>query len=104
MRRPSTVERLAHLLEEARRQSGVSAVALADGQGLLIAGAGRYSSCEDLAAWAPLSSLRGRVASIEVWGQRVHLCASNPQALAPRAEGLLDAVRFALAPTLRWVA
>lgn len=92
------------MLEEARRSSGVSEVVLADGQGLLIAGAGRYASCEALAAWAPLSSVHGRVASTELWGQRLHLCTSHPSALAPRAEGLLEALRFTLAPALRWVA
>jgi hypothetical protein len=102
--RSSPSERLVALLEQARRVTGASAVALADEQGLLIAGAGRYASCEVLAAWAPLSKHRGRVASTEVWGRPIHLCTSDPEALSPFAESLLHRAKQTLSPALRWVA
>ncbi len=45
---------LAKLVEATRRRAGLTAVAVSDGTGMLLAGAGAHRLCEELAAWAPL--------------------------------------------------
>lgn len=45
---------LAKLAEATRRRAGLTAVAVSDGTGMLLAGAGAHRLCEELAAWAPL--------------------------------------------------
>ena len=45
---------LSHLLESARRRERLPALAIADASGLLVAGAGIFQDCEELAAQAPL--------------------------------------------------
>ena len=45
---------LSRLLDAARRDTRVEAVAVADETGCLVAGAGAWRACEELAAWAPL--------------------------------------------------
>jgi hypothetical protein len=45
---------LSHLLESARRRERLPALAIADASGLLVAGAGVFQDCEELAAQAPL--------------------------------------------------
>jgi hypothetical protein len=63
--RPSGVDRrkarsadalvaLGRLLDGSRRAGGLEAVALADETGCLVAGAGAFRTCEELAALAPL--------------------------------------------------
>lgn len=87
---------LCRLLEATRRRSGASALALADENGLCIAGAGEVSLCEDLAARAPLVA-RGRpgndtipcrldvvertmqVRRLRIDGIEVLLCAEGPE-------------------------
>jgi hypothetical protein len=95
---------LSSLLEVARRRLGVSALALADDQGLLIAGAGRHASCESLAALAPLSQGASRQLSMDLWGRPIHLCAAYRFGDPRRAEWVLQQVRQVLAPPLSWVA
>jgi hypothetical protein len=45
---------LGRLLDGSRRHGGLEAVALADETGFLVAGAGAFRTCEELAAMAPL--------------------------------------------------
>jgi hypothetical protein len=45
---------LTKLVEASRRRAGLTAVAVSDAMGLLLAGAGAHRLCEELAAWAPL--------------------------------------------------
>src|SRR5215210_1120465 len=44
---------LSRLLDGARRRSGLDALAVADETGILVAGAGAFRACEQLAAEAP---------------------------------------------------
>jgi hypothetical protein len=53
-RTTETLRALSRLLEAARRRAGLEALAVADGAGLLLAGAGPARLCDELAAWAPL--------------------------------------------------
>ncbi len=46
---------LGRLLDGVRRHSGIEALAVADPTGLLIAGAGAFRACEELAATAPFA-------------------------------------------------
>jgi hypothetical protein len=45
---------LSRMLESARTKSGLPVLAIADPSGLLVAGAGAFPDCEELAAHAPL--------------------------------------------------
>jgi hypothetical protein len=45
---------LGKLVEASRRRTGLTALAVSDSLGLLLAGAGAHQLCEELAAWAPL--------------------------------------------------
>jgi hypothetical protein len=45
---------LHYQLDRARRENQLSTVVLADGCGLVLAGAGTWAACEELAAYAPL--------------------------------------------------
>jgi hypothetical protein len=45
---------LHYQLAQARHESSVEAVVLADGSGVVVAGAGAWAVCEELAAYAPL--------------------------------------------------
>lgn len=47
-------EALGRLLEGARRDGDFEALALADETGILVAGAGAFRTCEEMAAFAPL--------------------------------------------------
>ncbi len=53
-RRGDTLLALSRLLDAARRDGELDAVAISDGSGVLVAGAGRWDACEELAAIAPL--------------------------------------------------
>ena len=44
------------LLDAARRRQGYAALVVADESGLLVAGSGHFAECEELAAYAPLTS------------------------------------------------
>ena len=46
---------LTRLLDAARRQSGLEALAVAEPGGVLLAGAGPARLCDEMAAWAPLA-------------------------------------------------
>ncbi|HMJ09981.1 MAG TPA: hypothetical protein VK524_01180 [Polyangiaceae bacterium] len=53
-RSSDTLVALSRLLESARVKNDVPALAVADPSGLLVAGAGAFQACEELAAHAPL--------------------------------------------------
>ncbi|HEV8246166.1 MAG TPA: hypothetical protein VGP93_10380, partial [Polyangiaceae bacterium] len=50
----NTLGALTRLLESARRRAEAVALALSDGSGVLVAGAGAAQLCDELAAYAPL--------------------------------------------------
>jgi hypothetical protein len=50
----TTLGALTRLLEAARRRSDLDALALCDGAGFLVAGAGAAQLCDELAAYAPI--------------------------------------------------
>jgi hypothetical protein len=104
---------LHYALSHARREGELDAIVLADPSGIVVAGAGSWAVCEELAAYAPLlahpepvgestssrlDSLRNEVEvrALEVAGQEVLLCARGPScrtgAMDPRvtraAEGI----------------
>jgi hypothetical protein len=84
---------LHYQLAHARNEDRLEAVVLADGSGLVVAGAGPWALCEELAAYAPLLAQGiwtepGRetsrveefcrevdVQAVDIEGQRVLLCA-----------------------------
>jgi len=68
---------LCRWLEASRRQSGASAIAVADEFGCLVAGAGAARSCEELAAHGPLTIDFGRVPLVrsEIGHGAAWLCA-----------------------------
>jgi hypothetical protein len=76
-------------LAEVRAEVAFDAVVVADSSGLVLAGAGSWAVCEELAAYAPLmaenealdriprlAALRGRVdaTSVDIDGQQVFFC------------------------------
>jgi hypothetical protein len=85
---------LHYQLAQARQEGHLEAIVIADDAGVVVAGAGAWAMCEELAAYAPLlaqgvwtepglagesrvDELRAEVdvQSVEVEGQRVLLCA-----------------------------
>lgn len=79
--REVAAESLCLLLQSARELSGVEALALADATGVLVAGAGAFQLCEEVAAQAPLhpscperATLEVTVRALDVEGQHVLLC------------------------------
>jgi len=94
---------LHYALSHARTEGELDAIVLADPSGIVVAGAGSWAVCEELAAYAPLlanpepasvatssrlDALRKEVEvrSFEVAGQEVLLCARGPSC----REGVLD--------------
>ena len=107
---------LHYQLTAARRRGAVDTLVVADSAGLLVAGAGAWASCEELAAFAPLlvagggafvpdgevtrlAELRGevKVASIDLDGDAVLVCArgGEPDDLDATAEGVRRILRQA---------
>lgn len=73
---------LHYQLSETRREGALDTVVVADGSGVVVAGAGSWAACEELAAFAPLihdGSAAGFdavvVRTVDVGGERVLLCA-----------------------------
>jgi hypothetical protein len=110
----TTLGALTRLLEAARRRSDLDALALCDGAGFLVAGAGAAQLCDELAAYAPIlaaadspandilpTSLMARerkfrVQRLSIDGIEVLLCESGAQssdfaALAQGCERILGA-------------
>src|SRR5271165_4067426 len=90
---------LHYQLAHCRRERGLDALVVADDSGIVVAGAGGWAACEELAAYAPLlvrgdrgdpvpgsvgglADIGGRsdVRAIEVDGQTVLLCARGSRA------------------------
>jgi hypothetical protein len=61
--RGDALEALGRLLDSARRAGKMEAVALADETGCLVAGAGAWRACQELAAYAPLLAPGARPAN-----------------------------------------
>lgn len=80
---------LHYQLSYTRTEASLETVVLADGSGVVVAGAGSWAACEELAAYAPLllqgttpeqgriAELRQRVTvhAVEIGGEEVLLCA-----------------------------
>jgi hypothetical protein len=109
---------LHYQLSHARNDGDLEAIVLADTSGVVVAGAGSWAACEELAAYAPLlaqgvwtepgSSISSRVASlrmevevqaVNVDGQEVYLCArggwKRTQMIERAAEGVSRILRAA---------
>jgi hypothetical protein len=93
---------LHYQLAQSKSRSAVDAIVLADSAGVVVAGAGAWVVCEELAAYAPLFSQRGeelpaRVASMRAecevrtmtaGGQPMLLCAMGKSSARTRAADL----------------
>jgi len=81
-RSPDPLVALHYQLSSCRREGALDTLVLADGSGVVVAGAGAWAACEELAAFAPLM-LRGdlhgfervTVRQVDIDGDRVLLCA-----------------------------
>jgi hypothetical protein len=95
---------LHYQLATARKDAAVETLVLADPSGVMVAGAGAWAACEELAAYAPLlaetaadrepsrfASLRTEVElrTLSIDGQEVLLCARSPRR-DPRLTATLD--------------
>ncbi len=84
-RSPDPLVALHYQLSSTRREGSLDTVVLADGSGVVVAGAGSWAACEELAAFAPLIA-RGEtfgmdgvtIRSVNIDGDRVLLCARGP--------------------------
>lgn len=100
------------LLDAARRRQGYAALAVADESGLLVAGSGHFAECEELAAYAPLTSQprprgqqRREVQSLTVDGVSVLVTGVDARepgldAVVAGCQRILARTRPALAPGL----
>ena len=93
---------LCHLLESVRQRQDVDTLVVADDEGLVIAGAGSHTRCEELAATAPLLARgvpwaarqtpeRPVTRPLHLGGLSVLLCS------VPRADGSLPDLSYASA-------
>lgn len=81
-RSPNPLVALHYQLSSTRREGALDTVVLADGSGVVVAGAGSWAACEELAAFAPLMT-RGdslgfehvTIRHVDIDGHRVLLCA-----------------------------
>ena len=81
-RSPDPLVALHYQLSQTRRDAALDTLVVADGSGVVVAGAGSWASCEELAAFAPLkfdgamsSDERVTIRSVNVGIGRVLLCA-----------------------------
>ena len=81
-RSPDPLVALHYQLSQARRDASLDTLVVADGSGVVVAGAGSWAACEELAAFAPLmfegamsSDERVSIRSVNVGIGRVLLCA-----------------------------
>jgi len=91
---------LHYQLSETRRRGALDTVVVADGSGVVVAGAGSWAACEELAAFAPLildGSVRGfdrvTVRSVKVGGDRVLLCARGADTAQAREHAISHAAQ-----------
>lgn len=83
-RSPDPLVALHYQLSSVRKEGALDTVVVADGSGVVVAGAGSWASCEELAAFAPLmfegampSESRVTIKSVNVGIGRVLLCARS---------------------------
>ncbi len=85
-RSPDPLVALHYQLSQSRRDAAIDTLVVADGSGVVVAGAGSWASCEELAAFAPLmfegamaadvlGDSRVSIRSVNVGIGRVLLCA-----------------------------
>jgi hypothetical protein len=109
---------LHYQLAHARHEGRLEAIVVADGSGVVVAGAGSWATCEELAAYAPLlaqgqwtepglddtsrvAELRGEVdvQPVDIDGQTVLLCvrggARRTDAMDRAAQGVARILRVA---------
>lgn len=102
---------LHYQLAYARKSGALDAIVVADSSGVVVAGAGSWATCEELAAYAPLlaratcdddvslpvasrvEAMRSQVGirTMVIDGQEVLLCARSPRPGAAREASLEDA-------------
>jgi hypothetical protein len=77
---------LHYQLTSARKEGALDTIVVADGEGVVVAGAGSWAACEELAAFAPLIARGERasescvnVRSVDIGGDRVLLCTRSAQ-------------------------
>jgi hypothetical protein len=78
---------LSRLLDEARERTGIASLAVADDWGLLIAGAGSWANCEELAARAPLLA-RAEVAANDTIPTRLDVLARRSEVRRVTIDGM----------------
>jgi hypothetical protein len=81
-RSPDPLVALHYQLSSTRREGALDTIVVADRAGVVVAGAGSWASCEELAAFAPLmfegtmgKDARVTIKSVNVGVDRVLLCA-----------------------------
>ncbi len=78
---------LSRLLDRARRETRIEAVAVADPSGLLVAGAGAAEACDELAAVAPLIA-RGSSPANDVVPNRLDVLSRRLEVRRVRIDGV----------------
>jgi hypothetical protein len=93
-RSPDPLVALHYQLSQARREAALDTLVVADGSGVVVAGAGSWASCEELAAFAPLmfegamsNDERVTIRSVNVGIGRVLLCARVGDGESEEARG-----------------
>lgn len=95
---------LHYQLTHARHEASFDTIVVADRAGVVVAGAGSWAACEELAAYAPLlesgsfdestriAELRGRVSmqAVDVGGDTVLLCAIAGSGAREHSGAILD--------------
>ncbi len=102
-RSPDPLVALHYQLSSIRREGALDTVVVADGSGVVVAGAGSWASCEELAAYAPLmfegampSESRVTIRSVNVGIGRVLLCARSVESESDEARSAReDAIKRA---------
>jgi hypothetical protein len=77
---------LHYQLSAVRTEASLDTVVLVDGSGCLVAGAGAWPACEELAAYAPFLAHRNAAASAEVAGRASEI-AQDTQVRAMSLDG-----------------
>ena len=92
-RSPDPLVALHYQLSSTRREGALDTLVLADGSGVVVAGAGSWAACEELAAFAPLMSCEDSlgfehvtIRHVEIDGHRVLLCARSASSDAPNVD------------------
>jgi uncharacterized membrane protein len=98
----NTLGELCTYLEGIRQSGGFRSLALADTDGLLIAGAGKFSDCEELSALSAerQSGARHVLGRFSVLGSEVRLCAREKATadMVARVQGACERILGASLP------